>query len=123
MAELLTGKVLFQNDSVQTMLARMMGVIGDFPDRMMAEGRDVPKYFNSKGTVFERTEHGDGYVYVCSLSVQSVDVERCGCHSVMASWFPPSPAQLVAPQEVIAPAAFEGRGCRLPVLCGGVLAA
>lgn len=28
MAELLTGKVLFQNDSVQTMLARMMGVIG-----------------------------------------------------------------------------------------------
>lgn len=28
MSELLTGKVLFQNDSVQTMLARMMGVIG-----------------------------------------------------------------------------------------------
>ncbi len=28
MAELLTGRVLFQNDSVQTMLARMIGVIG-----------------------------------------------------------------------------------------------
>ena len=29
----------------------------------MTEGRDVPKYFNSKGVVFERTEQGDGYVY------------------------------------------------------------
>ncbi len=28
MAELWTGRVLFQNDSVQTMLARMIGVIG-----------------------------------------------------------------------------------------------
>jgi dual specificity tyrosine-phosphorylation-regulated kinase 2/3/4 len=62
MAELLTGKVLFQNDSVQTMLARMMGVIGDFPEHMMRDGKDVPKYFNSKGVVFERTEQGDGYV-------------------------------------------------------------
>ena len=28
MSELWTGRVLFQNDSVQTMLARMIGVIG-----------------------------------------------------------------------------------------------
>lgn len=39
-------------------------LLGDFPERMMTEGRDVPKYFNSKGVVFERTEQGDGYVYV-----------------------------------------------------------
>jgi hypothetical protein len=30
----------------------------------MKEGRDVAKYFNSKGVVFERTEDGDGFVYV-----------------------------------------------------------
>lgn len=62
MAELWTGRVLFQNDSVQTMLARMIGVIGNFPEHMMKEGRDVAKYFNSKGVVFERTEDGDGFV-------------------------------------------------------------
>ena len=64
MAELLTGRVLFQNDSVQTMLARMIGVIGDFPEHMMTEGKDVSKYFNSKGVVFEQTEDGVGFVYV-----------------------------------------------------------
>jgi hypothetical protein len=38
---------------------------------MLAEGRDVPKYFNSKGVVYERIEDGDGFVYdavcVCAL--------------------------------------------------------
>ncbi len=38
MAELLTGKVLFQNDSVQTMLARMMGVIGERRVRIVHSG-------------------------------------------------------------------------------------
>ena len=36
MAELLTGRVLFQNDSVQTMLARMIGVIGAWLQRVTA---------------------------------------------------------------------------------------
>jgi hypothetical protein len=67
MAELLTGRVLFQNDSVQTMLARMIGVIGDFPEYMMTEGRDVSKYFNSKGVVFERSEDGESFVYVLPM--------------------------------------------------------
>ena len=31
----------------------------------MTEGKDVSKYFNSTGVVFERTEDGEGFVYVC----------------------------------------------------------
>ena len=42
----------------------MMVGPGNFPEHMMAEGKDVSKYFNSKGIVFERTEDGEGFVYV-----------------------------------------------------------
>ena len=37
-AELWTGYVLFQNDSVQSLLARVIGIIGAFPRHMMASG-------------------------------------------------------------------------------------
>lgn len=48
LAELLTGYVLFQNDSVQSMLARMIGILGPFPEELLLFGRDVPKYFTSR---------------------------------------------------------------------------
>merc|ERR1711881_780705 len=44
-AELWTGYVLFQNDSVQSLLARIMGIIGEFPYHLMTKGRYVPQYF------------------------------------------------------------------------------
>ena len=44
LAELYTGYVLLQNDSVVTMLARMIGILGAVPPPMLARGRDVPKY-------------------------------------------------------------------------------
>jgi serine/threonine protein kinase len=48
LAELHTGYVLLQNDSIQSMLARMTGILGPFPDDMLLYGREVPKYFTSK---------------------------------------------------------------------------
>ena len=30
--------------------------------RMLTRGRDVPKYFNSRGVVYERTEDGGAFV-------------------------------------------------------------
>lgn len=41
LAELLTGYVLFQNETVQGLLARVVGIIGPFPEYMMKEGRLV----------------------------------------------------------------------------------
>lgn len=57
--ELLTGQVLFPNDSVQLTLARMQSVLGPFPQQMLDEGSEVHKYFTSKGDVFEAVEEVD----------------------------------------------------------------
>jgi len=52
-AELWTGYVLFQNDSVPTLLARVLGVIGDVPMSMMTRGRFVPQYFTQDGQLYQ----------------------------------------------------------------------
>ena len=54
LAEVYTGQVLLHSDSVQTLLARAVGILGPVPERMLQLGRDVPKYFTSDFTLFER---------------------------------------------------------------------
>jgi dual specificity tyrosine-phosphorylation-regulated kinase 2/3/4 len=44
-AELFTGSVLFQNETVQGLLARVIGIIGPFPEELLSEGRLVNKFF------------------------------------------------------------------------------
>ena len=53
LAELLTGYVLFQNDSVPSMLARISAIVGPFPEAFLAKGRHSHKYFVD-GMVYER---------------------------------------------------------------------
>jgi serine/threonine protein kinase len=45
LAEMLTGYVLFQNDSIPTMLARIIGILGPFPERLLRAGNDTINYF------------------------------------------------------------------------------
>jgi len=52
LAELWTGYVLFQNDSVQSLLARVIGIIGSIPKKMMTTGRFVPQYFTQDGRLY-----------------------------------------------------------------------
>merc|ERR1712107_587857 len=56
LAELWTGYVLFQNDSVQSLLARILGIIGDFPYHVMTRGRYVPQYFTQDGQLYQEIE-------------------------------------------------------------------
>eukprot|EP00446_Apocalathium_sp_SHHI-4_P077948 CAMPEP_0177550734 /NCGR_PEP_ID=MMETSP0369-20130122/65744_1 /TAXON_ID=447022 ORGANISM="Scrippsiella hangoei-like, Strain SHHI-4" /NCGR_SAMPLE_ID=MMETSP0369 /ASSEMBLY_ACC=CAM_ASM_000364 /LENGTH=836 /DNA_ID=CAMNT_0019035983 /DNA_START=44 /DNA_END=2550 /DNA_ORIENTATION=- len=56
LAELWTGYVLFQNDSVQSLLARIVGIIGDFPYHLMTRGRYVPQYFTQDGTLYQEID-------------------------------------------------------------------
>jgi Protein kinase domain len=59
LCELLTGQVLFPNESVATILCRMQSLIGPFPKRMLEEGVEASKYITTKGDqVYERTEEG-----------------------------------------------------------------
>jgi len=58
LAELFTGYVLFQNDSVPSMLARISGILGPFPPDMLLKGRLAHKYF-VQGVVYEHDRTGN----------------------------------------------------------------
>lgn len=60
LAELLTGYVLFQNDSVQGLLARVVGIIGPVPEYMMKEGRLVSNFFTREGLIYQEAGSGNG---------------------------------------------------------------
>jgi len=55
-AELWTGYVLFQNDSVQSLLARILGIIGEFPYHLMTKGKYVPQYFTQDGQLYQEID-------------------------------------------------------------------
>ncbi len=57
LSELFTGNVLFQNDSVQGLLARVVGIIGPIPERIMKKGRQVSNFFTREGLIYQ--EPGD----------------------------------------------------------------
>lgn len=59
-----TGYVLFQNDSVATMLARITGILGAFPPHVLEKGRDAQKYFTAAGTVYEVDKETQEYSLV-----------------------------------------------------------
>ncbi|EAS00422.2 Serine/Threonine kinase domain protein (macronuclear) [Tetrahymena thermophila SB210] len=52
LAELWTGNVLFQNDNIQGLLARVIGIIGPFPEWMMKEGRLVQNFFTREKLLY-----------------------------------------------------------------------
>lgn len=52
LAELYTGYVLFQNDSVQGLLARVIGIVGPIPEYMMKEGKLVSNFFTREGLIY-----------------------------------------------------------------------
>jgi len=55
-AELWTGYVLFQNDSIQSLLARVVGIVGPVPTKMLASGKFVPQYFTQDGRLYKEVQ-------------------------------------------------------------------
>jgi serine/threonine protein kinase len=56
LAELFTNYVLFQNDSVASMLSRIIGILGPFPAHILSNCADAGKYFTASNLVYEREE-------------------------------------------------------------------
>lgn len=46
MAELFSGNVLFQNDSLATLLARVVGILGPLPEPLLDRSKLRDKFFN-----------------------------------------------------------------------------
>ncbi len=55
LAELFTGYVLLQNDSLATLLARCAGILGPLPPRLR-RGRHAHKFFTRAGELYERDD-------------------------------------------------------------------
>lgn len=52
-AEMFTGEVTFQNDSIVSMLSRIEAICGPFPRHMIAQGRQSGRFFSKSGLLFE----------------------------------------------------------------------
>ena len=61
LAELYSGHVLFQNDSLATLLARCVGILGRMPARLL-QARHARKYFTRSGELYERDDDGRAYL-------------------------------------------------------------
>eukprot|EP00977_Amphora_coffeiformis_P011182 scaffold2671_cov167-Amphora_coffeaeformis.AAC.20 len=53
-AEMYTGEVTFQNDSIVSMLSRIEAICGTFPRHMIAQGRQSGRFFAKSGLLFEK---------------------------------------------------------------------
>ena len=58
LAEAWSGYVLFQNDSLATMLARLIAILGPIPTRMLDEAPNTHRFFTASGNVYERFAQG-----------------------------------------------------------------
>merc|ERR1712137_946794 len=56
LAELWTGYILFRNDSVQSLLARVVGILGDFPYHLLKGGRCTSQFFTRDGQLYKEVE-------------------------------------------------------------------
>jgi dual specificity tyrosine-phosphorylation-regulated kinase 2/3/4 len=59
-AEMFTGEVTFQNDSIVSMLSRIEAICGPFPRHMIAQGRQSGRFFTKSGLLFETVDGSEG---------------------------------------------------------------
>lgn len=59
LAELCSGQVLFQNDSLATLLARVIGIMGTIDAGLLGRGKDTHKYFTKNHMLYERNAETD----------------------------------------------------------------
>ncbi|KAI3517138.1 hypothetical protein L1887_16346 [Cichorium endivia] len=64
LAELCTGNVLFQNDSPATLLARVIGIVSQIDQDMLAKGKDTHKYFTKNHMLYERNQDTNRLEYL-----------------------------------------------------------
>jgi len=61
--ELITGKVLFHNESLPAMLSRIAAICGPYPENMLHQGRHSCRFVTKHGVFFERSEEDDSLTY------------------------------------------------------------
>ena len=65
LAELWTGRVLFQNDSLATLLARVVGILGGIEENLLLQGRYSHRFFTKHKILYDRLSDDDrSLVYI-----------------------------------------------------------
>lgn len=64
LAELYSGEVLFPNDGVVMILARMIGLLGPIDMEMLVKGEETHKYFTEEFDLYHMNEETDQIEYV-----------------------------------------------------------
>jgi serine/threonine protein kinase len=58
-AEMYTGEVTFQNDSIVSMLSRIEALCGSFPRHMISQGIQSGRFFTKSGLLYEIVDESD----------------------------------------------------------------
>jgi len=64
LAELWTGKVLFHNESVPTLLARIVAVLGPFDREMLKKARYAHNFFTKDCSLYEKHDSVPGFTFL-----------------------------------------------------------
>ncbi|KAL2317124.1 hypothetical protein Fmac_031000 [Flemingia macrophylla] len=64
LAELCSGEVLFPNDAVAMILARMIGMLGSIDMEMLVKGQETHKYFTKEYDIYFVNEETDQLEYI-----------------------------------------------------------
>ncbi|KAH1263332.1 Dual specificity tyrosine-phosphorylation-regulated kinase mbk-1 [Glycine max] len=64
LAELCSGEVLFPNDAVVMILARMIGMLGSIDMEMLVKGQETHKYFTKEYDIYYVNEETDQLEYI-----------------------------------------------------------
>ncbi|KAG7993249.1 hypothetical protein I3843_02G169300 [Carya illinoinensis] len=64
LAELCSGEVLFPNDSIVMILARMIGMLGSIDQEMLVQGQETHKYFTEEYDLYCINEETDQLEYI-----------------------------------------------------------
>jgi len=88
-AEMYTGQVTFQNDSVVTMLSRIEAICGAFPRNMIEDGRQSGQFFSPTGLLYEKVENDDDSCVRMDTSNSFVDDDSAAAENSMFNIFQP----------------------------------
>uniref|UniRef100_A0A5B6YTN0 Putative dual specificity protein kinase CLK1 isoform X1 n=1 Tax=Davidia involucrata TaxID=16924 RepID=A0A5B6YTN0_DAVIN len=64
LAELCSGEVLFPNDALVMLLARMIGLLGPIDVDLLVRGQETPKYFTEEYDLYHVNEETDQLEYI-----------------------------------------------------------
>ncbi|XP_030534633.1 putative dual specificity tyrosine-phosphorylation-regulated kinase 3 homolog isoform X3 [Rhodamnia argentea] len=64
LAELCSGEVLFPNDGIVMILARMIGMLGPIDQEMLEQGQETPKYFTEEYDLYYINEETNQLEYI-----------------------------------------------------------